>query len=240
MSPPSDLDDRPIASGPSALEVVGVRYTVATRTLLAGVELTVGRGSSVAVMGPSGSGKSTLLACVLGLIAPDSGTIRVAGTAVDVRDKRGLVELRRRKVGVVFQFGELLPELSPLENVALAALLAGRDRDDAFDSAVALMERLGVATTAPNTTQLSGGERQRIALARALVNRPALILADEPTGSLDTLSKNVVATMLLGLPHEYDCALLVVTHDRSVAERADRTLELVDGVLVEPSVLSSP
>lgn len=228
------------APQPPALEVLGVRYSVADRSLLAGVDLTVSRGSSVAVMGPSGSGKSTMLACVMGLVPSDSGTIRVAGEPVNFRDKRALVELRRRHIGVVFQFGELLPELSPLENVALAALLAGRERHDAFDSASTLLEQLGVSTAAPKTTQLSGGERQRIALARALVNRPALILADEPTGSLDSVTKDAVATMLFGLPREHGCALVVVTHDRSVAERADRMLELTDGVIAEPTALAAP
>ncbi len=207
--------------------------------LLDNVELAVDQGSSVAVMGPSGSGKSTLLACVMGLVPPASGNISVAGVPVNVRDKRGLVELRRQHIGVVFQFGELLPELSPLENVALAALLAGRGRQDAFDAASALLDQLGVTTDAQNTTHLSGGERQRIAVARALINRPALILADEPTGSLDSVSKDAVATVLFGLPREYGCALVLVTHDRSVAERADRMLELADGVLAEPSISPS-
>lgn len=223
----------------TTLQLAGVRYDVAERTLFAGVDLAVARGTSVAIMGPSGSGKSSLLACVLGLVAPTAGTVRVAGVRVDTRDKRALVKLRREQLGVVFQFGELLPELTPVENVALAALLAGRHQQDSFDASAALLEQLGVSTTA-STTQLSGGERQRVAVARALVNEPPLILADEPTGSLDAASKHSVATLLYELPRERNCAVVLVTHDHSVADRADRMLLLGDGVLTEPSLSAAP
>lgn len=208
--------------------------------MLSGVNLSVAAGESVAVMGPSGSGKSTLLGCILGLIKPSAGHISVVGQSVDVEDKRGLARLRQRHLGVVFQFGELLPELSPTENVALPALLAGRSRDDAFGAADALLAQLGVATSASLTVQLSGGERQRVAVARALINEPKLVVADEPTGSLDATSRNGVADLLFEVPRRRGCGLLVVTHDAVVAGRADVPLELSDGVLTAIRPPASP
>jgi ABC-type lipoprotein export system ATPase subunit len=178
-------------------------------------------GKSIAILGPSGSGKSTLLSLALGLIKPQAGTIEVDGQNLTTLSRRRLAHVRARSVGMVFQFAELLPELSPAENVALAAMLAGRS-DSTVDVEVdRLLSDLGVPQAATVST-LSGGERQRTAVARALINRPRLLLADEPTGSLDEENRNLVADMIFGLPVRYDCGLLVVTHDKTVAERADQ------------------
>ncbi|MCE7081308.1 ABC transporter ATP-binding protein [Streptomyces sp. ST2-7A] len=212
----------------------GVSHIVGDRMLLVDLELTVESGTSVAVTGPSGSGKSTVLMCALGLIRPDTGVVSVAG-----RDMVGLsagqrARHRREHLGMVFQFGELLPELSPVENVALAGLLAGQGRRVAFERAEELLEELKVPVSRTVTGRLSGGERQRVAVARALVNQPAVLLADEPTGALDQRIRDQVCDILFDLPGTHGCALVVVTHDVEVASRADRRLELWNGVLREP------
>ncbi|MGY5035971.1 ABC transporter ATP-binding protein [Streptomyces sp. 900116325] len=214
------------------LEVRDLYYSVAGRALLDGVDLVLPAGQSLAVTGPSGTGKSTLLNCVLGLIQYDHGEVRIAGQDLARLKPRNLARHRRDTIGMVFQFGELLPELTPVENVAMAALLAGVKRAEAFDRARQLLVDLGVPVEKTPTAELSGGERQRAAVARALVNRPALLLADEPTGSLDTQNREAVAELLFSLPRKWGCAVLVVTHDESVAARADHCLALREGQLV--------
>ncbi|MFI9229291.1 ABC transporter ATP-binding protein [Streptomyces rimosus] len=218
---------------PSALplDIRGLTHRISDRTLFDGLDLTIRGGETVAVTGPSGSGKSTLLSCVLGLLRPDAGELYVAGADMARLKKKALAAHRGATVGMVFQFGELLPELSPAENVALAALLAGAGPDTAQDRARALLAELGVPE-ADTTEELSGGERQRTAVARALINEPALILADEPTGALDAETRDHVAEVLFGMPRKHGCGLLVVTHDPVIAGRADRVLRLRDGALV--------
>ncbi|MEU3748140.1 MULTISPECIES: ABC transporter ATP-binding protein [Streptomyces] len=212
------------------LSIRGLTYEVPGRSLFSALDLDVRAGESVAVMGPSGSGKSTLLSCALGLVRPSGGTVEVGG--VDMAALRGkvLAQHRARHIGMVFQFGELLPELSPTDNVALAALLAGAARKDAYRRAGELLTQLGVPLS-ETSEELSGGERQRAAVARAVINSPTLLLADEPTGALDEEAKEKVADTLFDMPRRYDCGLLLVTHDPAVAGRADRTLTLTGGVL---------
>lgn len=212
------------------LSATRLRYEIPGRTLLDSADLTVAPGQSVAVTGPSGSGKSTLLMCLLGLIRPRSGQIEIAGRDITKMRPGRLARHRRHSIGMVFQFAELLPELSPVENVALAALLAGRDRKDAFGRAEELLSELGVPVDTA-TADLSGGERQRAAVARALINEPALILADEPTGALDEENRDSVGGLLFSLPARWNCGLLVVTHDHAIAARADQHLELRHGKL---------
>ena len=215
----------------SVLEIKDLTVRIPGRTLLDAVKLVVARGSSVAVMGSSGSGKSTLLSCVLGLIKPAEGTVVVDGRDVIHMRHRELMRHRRTSIGMVFQDGELIPELTALENVAVAALLAGAKRADAQDRAVELLNALGVPSAPIPAGLLSGGERQRTALARALVNSPALIIADEPTGALDEETRDAVADLLFDLPSHGTCGLLVVTHDEEIASRADVRVHLRDGVL---------
>ncbi|OKH93936.1 ABC transporter ATP-binding protein [Streptomyces uncialis] len=218
----------PVAN--SALSATGLRYEIPGRTLLDGATLTVESGQSVAVTGPSGSGKSTLLMCLLGLLQPKSGRIEIAGKEITRMRPGQLAKHRRDSIGMVFQFAELLPELSPVENVALAALLAGRKRGEAFSRAEELLDELAVSgALSTATTDLSGGERQRVAVARALINEPALLLADEPTGALDEENRDSVATLLFSLPKRWNCGLLVVTHDASIAGQADRHVVLRQG-----------
>ncbi|MFI2350959.1 ABC transporter ATP-binding protein [Streptomyces sp. NPDC019443] len=217
---------------PTALEMTALNYSIGGRSLMSGLELRLSAGESVSVMGPSGSGKSTLISCALGLLKPDDGSVKVAGAELSALSRRQLAEHRRSHIGVVFQFGELLPELTPVENVALAALLSGASRSAAYEEAAGLLRELGVPESNAATATLSGGERQRTAVARALVNKPKLLLADEPTGALDAANRDSVADLLFSVPSRWACALLVVTHDSEVAGRADRTLALSDGKLL--------
>lgn len=226
---------KPIDS--SGLQVSGLCYQVDGRTLLDGVELSVAPGESVAVTGPSGSGKSTLLMCVLGLIKPQAGTITAGGREITGLGSARLAQARRDTLGMVFQFGELLPELSPVENVALPVLLDGGRHQDAYRRAEELLGELGVPFGSTPTGMLSGGERQRTAVARALITEPAVLLADEPTGALDPEAKEGVARLLFTTARDRNCALLLVTHDPSVAERADRRHELHGGILAEVGAL---
>ncbi|WP_234344932.1 MULTISPECIES: ABC transporter ATP-binding protein [Streptomyces] len=220
------------ASAGAALTVAGLRYTIGERVLLDGVGVQVQPGESVAITGPSGSGKSTLLSCLLGLIKPQDGTIEVQGSDITRMGARQLARHRRDTTGMVFQFGELLPELTPVENVALAALLSGLSHKEAYARAASLLADLGVPTDGAATDSLSGGERQRAAVARALINQPRLLLADEPTGALDEANRESVAELLFSVPQRWNCALVVVTHDTAVAARADRHLALHEGRLV--------
>lgn len=224
---------RGVDTGSTVLAVDGVRCSLGGRVLLDGIAFSLAVGESVAVTGPSGSGKSTLLSCILGLRRPDAGTVLVAGTDITGLSKRRLAAFRRRHMGMVFQFGELLPELSPVENVALAALLGGMPADAAYGAAAKLLTQLGVPTGETTTGLLSGGERQRASVARALVCGPSLVLADEPTGALDAATREAVADLLFEVPRSHGCGLVVVTHDPAIAARADRCYRLESGDLAE-------
>ncbi|MFJ2001458.1 ABC transporter ATP-binding protein [Streptomyces chartreusis] len=221
------------AGGSAGLRVEGLHHRLGERVLLDDVELDVGPGESVAVTGPSGSGKSTLLMCVLGLVAPDRGSVRIGGRELTGLAAGQLAQVRRELMGMVFQFGELLPELTPVENVALPMLLSGGDHRAAYRRATELLADLGVPHEGTATGMLSGGERQRAAVARALITEPAVLLADEPTGALDPEAREAVADLLFTVSRERGCALLLVTHDLSVAARAGRTLRLEAGTLTD-------
>ena len=207
----------------------GVRKSFRTERALDGVDLQLERGEVMAVVGPSGSGKSTLLHCVAGLLAPDEGTVLLDGTEVWSLDDEGRTRLRREWIGMGYQSGYLVDELTCLDNVILPALAGGTGRAEARSRAQSLLDELGVSNqSSKRPHELSGGQRQRVAIARALVNRPELMLADEPTGSVDQATGHAVLDLLIGTT-ERGGALLIVTHDSSVAARADRVLELVDG-----------
>ena len=203
----------------------------AARRVLDGADLTVAAGEIVAILGRSGSGKSTLLHLIGGLDRPDAGTISVAGERVTGAGERALSRLRRRRVGFVFQFFHLLPELSGEANVLLAGRVRGA-RADAGERGRELVDRLGLRDVAESLpSRLSGGEQQRFAIARALVNDPVLLLADEPTGNLDVEAGAAVLALLRELADE-GRAVVLVTHEASAAAIADRVLRLQDGVLV--------
>jgi putative ABC transport system ATP-binding protein len=195
------------------------------------VDLDVGAGEFVAIMGPSGCGKSTLLNLVAGLDTPTDGDIVLAGLSHAGRDENDLARIRRTHIGIVFQFFNLLEEMSVVENVALPAALAGGSRGDAERRARDLLDLLGLGDKADELPGiLSGGQRQRLAIARALANEPTLLLADEPTGALDTVGGDEVLELFRRL-HAGGQTILLVTHDQHVADAADRVLEMRDGRL---------
>src|SRR5580693_1347893 len=216
-----------------ALTVRGVRKTFEAENApvraLRGVDLTVAKGEFIALTGPSGCGKSTLLNLVAGLDVADEGTIVVAGEEVTGRGEDDLARLRRRHIGIVFQFFNLLEGMTVLENVALAAIIAGRKRRAAETRARDLLDLLGIgdkASAVPGV--LSGGQRQRLAIARALANEPTLLLADEPTGALDSDGGQEVIELLRRL-HTGGQTILLVTHDQAVADAAERVVRMLDG-----------
>jgi putative ABC transport system ATP-binding protein len=197
---------------------------------LADVDLAVEAGQMVAVMGPSGSGKSTLLHCLAGILTPDSGRVWFGGRRIDALGEKERSELRRDRFGFVFQFGQLVPELTAEENVALPLLLGGSRRAAAVAEARAWFGRLGLdGLERRRSGELSGGQAQRVALARGLVGRPEVLFADEPTGSLDSVSGELVMDLLTAAAREHGTTVVLVTHDARVAAYADREVIVRDG-----------
>ncbi len=212
------------------LDVRDAHKSFARDQALRGASLTVAPGEVVALVGPSGSGKSTLLHCATGLLRPESGSVRVLGRDLTSLSQSERSRLRRREIGLVLQFGQLVPELSAAQNVALPLLLEGHDRAASRTSARGWLERAGVLDLADALPgELSGGERQRVAVARALVTGPRLVCADEPTGALDTVSGEEIATLLIATTRDAGAALLIATHDNRMAASADREVMLRDG-----------
>jgi putative ABC transport system ATP-binding protein len=216
------------------LRAAGKRYETTGPPALAGVDLTVSAGESVAVMGPSGSGKSTLLNLVAGLDRPTDGEVEVAGAVLNRMSETALARFRRERVGIVFQFFHLLDDLTARDNVLLPAQLAGVSRRTAAARADELLDALGLAVRADSyPARLSGGERQRVAVARALVNRPALLLADEPTGAVDAHAGAQIMDLLRDL-NRGGQTILLVTHDPALAAQcATRVVDVRDGRLSE-------
>lgn len=203
-------------------------------TILSGADLSVEAATLTAITGPSGCGKSTLLHLLGGLDRPDQGEILWDGRPISALDTTQLSQRRNTFIGFVFQFHHLLPEFSALENVAMPALIAGRQKREAESEARALLERVGLSHRADHRPRhLSGGEQQRVAIARALMNRPPLILADEPTGNLDQAHSEEILTLLLGLRDDEQVSILIVTHDPSIASRCDRRMILDKGILLQ-------
>ena len=197
---------------------------------LRGASVSIERGELLAVMGPSGSGKSTLLHCLAGILVPDSGSVHFAGTRLDTLADADRSTLRRTRFGFVFQFGQLVPELTAEENVALPLLLDGTGRKEALDRARSWFDRLDLGGTERRRSgTLSGGQAQRVALARGLVTNPDVVFADEPTGSLDSLAGEQVMELLVGAARDHGTTVVLVTHDARVAAYADREIIVRDG-----------
>lgn len=209
-------------------------------TALDNLTLSINQGEFVAVMGPSGCGKSTLLHLIGGLDSPTRGHVTIDSHNLSTMDDTRLTELRRRHIGFVFQFFNLIPVLNATENAALPLILDGAKPTEARAKAKAWLERLGLADKVDKRPdQLSGGQQQRVAIARALTAEPSLVLADEPTGNLDSRSADEIATLLRQIADEWKRSVMMVTHDPRIAAYADRIIFLKDGTVVDDTVLSS-
>lgn len=220
-----------------ALESRNVHLRLGASDALRGASVRVEAGEIVALRGPSGSGKSTLLHCLAGILRPDSGSITYDGRRIHEISERARSALRRDAFGFVFQSGMLVPDLPLRENVMLPLLLTGARRREAGPQADAWLERLGLLACADRLpAAVSGGEAQRAALARALIHRPRVVFADEPTGALDSEASLLVVELLTSLVREHAAALVLVTHDAAVAAHADREVELLDGETLQASI----
>lgn len=198
--------------------------------VLRGVNVTIGNGEVVSIVGPSGAGKTTLLQILGTLDRPDSGIVTYDGVEVNSLSNNEQAHFRNRNIGFVFQFHQLLPEFTTLENVTIPALIAGTKSDVARKRAQELLDYMGLSDRLTHKpAQLSGGERQRVAVARALINNPKVILADEPSGSLDTANKQELHRLFFNLRNDMKQTFVIVTHDETLAAEADRTLRMVDG-----------
>ncbi|QMV84246.1 ABC transporter ATP-binding protein [Corynebacterium hindlerae] len=215
-----------------------VTKTYGVAPVLSGINLTIGAGEKVAIMGPSGSGKSTLLHCMSGILRPTSGSVFFEGTDIAQLNDAQRSQLRLTKFGFVFQDGQLLPELTAAENIALPAMLSGTSRGKARKRALDLLEQLGLSELAHRRpANMSGGQAQRVAVARALVTRPAVIFADEPTGALDQATGHEMMQLLTTMVTGHGTTLIMVTHDAKVAKWLDRRIEIRDGIIHDDRVL---
>lgn len=217
------------------IEVKNIIKRYGNLEVLKGVSVTIGDGEIVSIVGPSGAGKTTLLQIIGTLDKPDSGSVLFDGTDVLALKDKELARFRNRNIGFVFQFHQLLPEFTTLENVAMPALIGGEKRSEAFARAKELLSYMNLSDRFEHKpAQLSGGERQRVAVARALINKPAVILADEPSGSLDTQNKQELHKLFFTLRDELKQTFVIVTHDESLAGDTDRVLHMRDGLIVTP------
>lgn len=198
--------------------------------VLRGIDLTIEKGEIVSIVGPSGAGKTTLLQIMGTLDMPDGGSVTIAGTQVGRMKERELSAFRNKHIGFVFQFHQLLPEFTALENVMIPAFMAGKGQQEAKSVATEILDFMGLADRAEHKpNELSGGEKQRVAVARALINHPAVVLADEPSGSLDTHNKEELHRLFFDLRNRFGQTFVIVTHDEGLAQLTDRTIHLVDG-----------
>lgn len=223
------------------INIQGITKSFGNLQVLKGIDLHIGKGEIVSIVGPSGAGKTTLLQIIGTLDRPDSGSVTVDGINVSGLSTNKLSDFRNRHIGFVFQFHQLLPEFTALENIMIPAFIAGKGRSEAKARAEELLQFLGLANRAnhkPN--ELSGGEKQRVAVARALVNEPAVILADEPSGSLDTKNKAELHQLFFDLRDKFGQTFVIVTHDEQLAAITDRTIHMKDGLLMPESTITSP
>lgn len=214
------------------IEVRNLTKSFGSLQVLRGVNLSVERGEVISIVGPSGAGKTTLLQLIGALDTPDGGSIMFDGRALGAMNGAQLAKFRNAHIGFVFQFHQLLPEFTAIENVAIPALIAGRSLAEANKEAMELLALMGLADRAHHKpSQLSGGENQRVAVARALVNRPDVILADEPSGSLDSRNKEELHRLFFDLSDKFGQTFIIVTHDEGLAAVTDRTIRMVDGIV---------
>lgn len=212
------------------IELEGITKSFGPLQVLKGIDLTIKKGEVVSIVGPSGAGKTTLLQIMGTLDKPDSGRIVLDGTDVGRLDGKNLSAFRNRKIGFVFQFHQLLPEFTALENVAIPALIGGGSANAARKKAEEMLELMGLSERASHKpSELSGGEKQRVAVARALVNHPSVVLADEPSGSLDTQNKEELHRLFFDLRDKLGQTFVIVTHDEGLALKTDRRIHIIDG-----------
>lgn len=215
------------------IKVNNIHKSFGDLEVLRGVSLEVGKGEIVSIVGASGAGKTTLLQIIGTLLPADGGEVEIAGTKIFGLNEKRTAEFRNRHIGFVFQFHNLLPEFSALENVMMPALIGGTKRKEAKQRALELLEAVGLSERAEHKpAQLSGGEQQRVAIARALINRPSVVLADEPTGNLDTHNRDEIQRLLFEVREKFGQTIVMVTHDERLAEMADRKIVMSDGQIL--------
>lgn len=215
------------------IQAKGIEKAFGALKVLKGIDFSAEKSEVVSIMGASGAGKSTLLQILGTLSTPDAGSLIIDGIDVFRLKDKALAEFRNRKIGFVFQFHHLLPEFTALENVMIPAFIAGRSKSDAESSAKALLADLGLADRLNHKpSELSGGEQQRVAIARALINNPSVLFADEPSGNLDSKTKEDLHKLFFTLRDKYGQTIIIVTHDPDLAKMCDRSLYMVDGQFV--------
>ena len=222
------------------IDIKNITKSFGSLQVLKGIDLHINKGEIVSIVGPSGAGKTTLLQIIGTLDKPDSGSIVIDGIDVSNLSKAKLSDFRNRHLGFVFQFHQLLPEFTALENIMIPAFIAGTSQSEAKERAMELLRFMGLedrASHKPN--ELSGGEKQRVAVARALVNKPAVILADEPSGSLDSKNKAELHQLFFDLRDKLGQTFVIVTHDESLAATTDRTIHMKDGLISEERTLTT-
>lgn len=222
------------------IDIKGITKSFGNLQVLKGIDLHIDKGEVVSIVGPSGAGKTTLLQIIGTLDKPDKGSVMIDNTDVSQLSEKRLADFRNQHIGFVFQFHQLLPEFTALENIMIPAFIAGKNRHEARERAEELLAFMDLSDRAghkPN--ELSGGEKQRIAVARALVNNPAVILADEPSGSLDSKNKTDLHRLFFDLRDKFGQTFVIVTHDESLASITDRTIHMKDGQLTGTSVTNN-
>ena len=214
------------------IEIENLTKSFGSLQVLKGVNLTIGKGEVISIVGSSGAGKTTLLQLIGTLDKPTGGTIRFNGEDLGRMNSKRLAAFRNKHIGIVFQFHQLLPEFTALENIIIPALIAGRKRSEAESEAMELLRVMGLEERAHHKpAEMSGGENQRVAVARALINHPDVVLADEPSGSLDSHNKEELHRLFFDLRDRFGQTFVIVTHDETLASYTDRTLHMVDGMI---------